>query len=171
MAHVRVLAPRGNQRSTQMTAGSAARHCGPHQGRCDCADCRALLDIHERWAYCRSGTGPKATLARWRAPSMRWRSGAWRFDDVIPRTHDASAFDSDDDEGGGGASARVDIVNHEARSVRRCLERHRQRTAASSGGCTAAPHCASDGRHVMLVADAVAEERNGAAGACWKLQG
>ena len=37
---------------------------------------------------------------RWRAPSMRWRSGAWRFDDVIPRTHDASAFDSDDDEGG-----------------------------------------------------------------------
>ena len=29
---------------------------------------------------------------------MRWRSGAWRFDDVIPRTHDASAFDSDDDE-------------------------------------------------------------------------
>ena len=37
---------------------------------------------------------------RWRAPSMRWRSGAWRFGDVIPRTHDASAFDSDDDEGG-----------------------------------------------------------------------
>ena len=37
---------------------------------------------------------------RLRAPSMRWRSGAWRFDDVIPRTHDASAFDSDDEEGG-----------------------------------------------------------------------
>ena len=37
---------------------------------------------------------------RWRAPSMRWRSGAWRFDDVIPRTHDANTFDSDDDEGG-----------------------------------------------------------------------
>ena len=31
---------------------------------------------------------------------MRWRSGAWRFDDVVPRTHDASAFDSDDSEGG-----------------------------------------------------------------------
>jgi len=30
---------------------------------------------------------------------MRWRSGAWRFDDVVSRTHDASAFDSDDDEG------------------------------------------------------------------------
>ena len=30
---------------------------------------------------------------------MRWKSGAWRFDDVIPRTHDASSFDSDDDEG------------------------------------------------------------------------
>ena len=29
---------------------------------------------------------------------MRWRGGAWRFDDVIPRTHDASGFDSDDDE-------------------------------------------------------------------------
>ena len=35
----------------------------------------------------------------WRAPSMRWRSGAWRFDDVVPRTHDASGFDSDEDEG------------------------------------------------------------------------
>ena len=30
---------------------------------------------------------------------MRWRSGAWWFDDVTPRTHDASSFDSDDDEG------------------------------------------------------------------------
>ena len=36
---------------------------------------------------------------RYRAPSMRWRSGAWRSDDVILRAHDASAFDSDDDEG------------------------------------------------------------------------
>ena len=31
---------------------------------------------------------------------MRWRNGAWRFDDVVPRTHDASGFDLDDDEGG-----------------------------------------------------------------------
>jgi hypothetical protein len=30
---------------------------------------------------------------------MRWYGGAWRFDDVAPRTHDASDFDSDDDEG------------------------------------------------------------------------
>ena len=35
---------------------------------------------------------------RWHAPSMRWRGGAWWFDDVIPRTHDASGFDSDDDD-------------------------------------------------------------------------
>ena len=35
---------------------------------------------------------------QWRAPSMRWRSGAWRFGDVIARTHDASEFDTDDDE-------------------------------------------------------------------------
>jgi hypothetical protein len=30
---------------------------------------------------------------------VRWRNGAWRFVDVVPRTHDASGFDSDDDEG------------------------------------------------------------------------
>ena len=36
---------------------------------------------------------------RWRAPSMRWKGGAWRFDDVVLCTHDASAFDSDDDDG------------------------------------------------------------------------
>ena len=35
---------------------------------------------------------------QWRAPSVRWRDGAWRFDDVVTRTHDASGFDSDDDE-------------------------------------------------------------------------
>ena len=35
---------------------------------------------------------------QWRAPSMRWRDGAWRFDDVVTHTHDASGFDSDDDE-------------------------------------------------------------------------
>ena len=35
---------------------------------------------------------------------MRWRSGAWRFDDVVPRTHDASALDSNDDD---GAAERV----------------------------------------------------------------
>ena len=35
----------------------------------------------------------------WRAPSMRWRSGASRFDDVVPRTHDSGGFDSDEDEG------------------------------------------------------------------------
>ena len=29
----------------------------------------------------------------------RWRNGAWRFDDVVPRTHDASGFDSDNAEG------------------------------------------------------------------------
>ena len=43
---------------------------------------------------------------RWRTPSMRWRSGAWRFGDVVPRTHDASAFDSDDDD---GAAERVQV--------------------------------------------------------------
>ena len=36
---------------------------------------------------------------QWRAPSMHWRNGAWRFVDVVARTHDASGFDSDDDEG------------------------------------------------------------------------
>ena len=30
---------------------------------------------------------------------MRWKGGAWRFGDVIPRTHDASGFGSDDDDG------------------------------------------------------------------------
>ena len=35
---------------------------------------------------------------QWRAPSMRWRYGAWRFDDVVARTHDASEFDADEDE-------------------------------------------------------------------------
>ena len=30
---------------------------------------------------------------------MRWKGGVWRFDDVVPRTHDASEFDSDDDDG------------------------------------------------------------------------
>ena len=35
---------------------------------------------------------------RWHAPSVRWRGGACRFDDVIPRRHDTSGFDSDDDE-------------------------------------------------------------------------
>ena len=30
---------------------------------------------------------------------MRWRSGVWRFDDVVPRTHDADGFDSDEYEG------------------------------------------------------------------------
>jgi len=30
---------------------------------------------------------------------VRWRNGAWRFDAVVPRTHDASGFDLDDDEG------------------------------------------------------------------------
>ena len=29
---------------------------------------------------------------------MRWRDGAWRFGDVIARTHDASEFDTDDAE-------------------------------------------------------------------------
>ena len=38
-------------------------------------------------------------MQRWRAPSMRWRGGAWRFDDVVPRTHDTSGFDLDEDEG------------------------------------------------------------------------
>ena len=27
------------------------------------------------------------------------KSGAWRFDGMVPRTHDARAFDSDDDDG------------------------------------------------------------------------
>ena len=35
---------------------------------------------------------------QWRALSIRWRDGAWRFGDVIARTHDASEFDTDDDE-------------------------------------------------------------------------
>ena len=29
---------------------------------------------------------------------MRWRNGAWRFGDVVARTHDTSGFDSDDNE-------------------------------------------------------------------------
>ena len=29
---------------------------------------------------------------------MRWRDGAWRFDDVIARTRDASEFDTNDAE-------------------------------------------------------------------------
>ena len=33
-----------------------------------------------------------------RTPSMRWRNGVWRFDDVVARTHDASGSDSDDNE-------------------------------------------------------------------------
>ena len=36
---------------------------------------------------------------QWRALSIRWRNGAWRFGDVVARTHDASGFGSDDDEG------------------------------------------------------------------------
>lgn len=34
-----------------------------------------------------------------RALDAPWCNGAWRFDDVVPRTHDASGFGSDDDEG------------------------------------------------------------------------
>ena len=33
------------------------------------------------------------------------------------------------------------------------------------------PHCASGGRHVTVVADALAEERNGTAGTCWWPEG
>ena len=29
---------------------------------------------------------------RWHAPSMRWRGGAWRFDDVIPRAYTTPAL-------------------------------------------------------------------------------
>ena len=54
------------------------------------------------WSHTSDGHIAAARLdeqQRWRAPSMRWKGGAWRFDDVIPRTHDASGFDSDDDDG------------------------------------------------------------------------
>ena len=51
------------------------------------------------------------------------------------------------------------------------LGRYRRRAAASNEGRAATPHCAPDGGHVTLVADAVAEERNGAASACWEPEG
>ena len=54
------------------------------------------------WTHTNDGrieAAVKDQKQHWRAPSMRWKRGAWRFDDVIPRTHDASSFDSDDDEG------------------------------------------------------------------------
>ena len=57
------------------------------------------------WSYSNDGridAAEKDQRQRWRAPSMRWRYGAWRFDDVVARTHDASGFDSDDDEGESG---------------------------------------------------------------------
>ena len=53
------------------------------------------------WTHTNDGrieAAEKYQKQQWRAPSVRWRSGAWRFDDVIPHTHDASGFDSDDDE-------------------------------------------------------------------------
>ena len=54
------------------------------------------------WTHTTDGrieAAEKDQRQRWRAPSMRWHGGAWRFGDVVPRTHDASDFDSDDDEG------------------------------------------------------------------------
>ena len=54
------------------------------------------------WSHTNDGHIAAARLdekQRWRAPTMRWKGGAWRFDDVVKRTHDASGFDSDDDDG------------------------------------------------------------------------
>ena len=54
------------------------------------------------WSHSNDGrieAAEKDQRQRWRAPSMRWRNGAWRFDDAVPRIHDASGFDSDDGVG------------------------------------------------------------------------
>ena len=53
------------------------------------------------WAYSNDGrieAAEKDQRKRWRASSIQWHDGAWRFDDVPPRIHDASDFDLDDDE-------------------------------------------------------------------------
>ena len=64
VAHVYVLASRGNQRSSSMAESNTARRCGPHQGRGDCTGCCAMLDTHQRWANRGGGEGPTAALAR-----------------------------------------------------------------------------------------------------------
>ena len=127
------------------------------------------------WAHTSDGCTAAAEQdqqKRWRAPSMRWRSGAWRFDDVVLRTYDASAFDSDDDEGDAervqGSTPSItkrnqydidwdDIDGAQRPAVEAARLLHTARLLIS--------------RHVTLVADAVAKERNGAAGACWKFEG
>ena len=65
----------------------------------------AVARIIVRWCWSHTNDGQIAAAQqderqRWRAPSMRWKGGAWRFDDVVPRMHDASEFDSDDDDDG-----------------------------------------------------------------------
>ena len=96
VAHVCVLASRGNQRSASMAESNMARCCGPHQGRGDCTGYCAMLDAHERWANRGGGEGPTAALAR-ALDAVEWRRMAVRRRD--PRTQDASGFDSDGDEG------------------------------------------------------------------------
>ena len=55
------------------------------------------------WSHSNDGriaAAEQGQRQHWRAPSVRLRNGAWRFGDVVARTHDdASGFGSDDDEG------------------------------------------------------------------------
>ena len=69
VAHVCMLASRGNQPSATMAASSTARRYGPHQGRRDCAGYCALLDTHTNDG--RMEAAEKDQKQRWRAPSMR----------------------------------------------------------------------------------------------------
>ena len=75
--------------------GAILRHA-PHIK--DAAMARVIVRC---WAYSNDGrieAAEKDQRKRWRASSIQWHDGAWRFDDVPPRIHDASDFDLDDDE-------------------------------------------------------------------------
>ena len=109
----------------------------------------------------------------WRAPSMRWRGGALRFDDVVPRTHDASAFDSDDDE---GVAERVQgstssITKNDQYDIEWDDIDGAQQPAVEAARLLHTARQMVDTSRVTLVTDAVAEERNGAPGACRKSEG
>ena len=102
---------------------------------------------------------------QWRAPSMRWRSGAWRFGDVIARTHDASEFDTDDDEDEAdravGSTASITQSDRYDADWDDTNSSHRP----GDGGCGAHAHCASNDKHISVVVHAVAAERDVTAGA------
>ena len=64
-------------------------------------DAAVVRIIVRCWSHTSDGHIAAARLdenQRWRVPSMRWKGGAWRFDDVIRRTHDAGDFDTDGDD-------------------------------------------------------------------------